>query len=352
MPGPAARRIEISEIPVIDVSPLHAADGRGLAEVAAALTRAAVDPGFFYVRNHGVPRSVLANARAVAERFFALPLDEKLRVRVEKYHRGFVAIGQAKMYDGARPDLKESFVYGLEAPPDSDPAVADHPLLRPNRWPQRPEGFRTALEAFFDAMSACAASLLQAFAVAMGRPPTSFIERIERPVSRGSLVYYPARRATDDDERFGVAPHTDFGCLTLLDQDDVGGLEVLSRSGEWVTAHPVEGTLVVNVGDLLARWTNDTFRSTAHRVVNRSGRSRLSLALFFDPDLDTVIDPRPIVGTSTEIRYPPVTCGEYVLSRYGASFDYLHGSGHDERAASDAPDAAADPSGQTPPPAT
>lgn len=330
MTGPGAKRIGFNEIPVIDISALRASEGRGLAEVADALTRAAVDPGFFYVCNHGVPASVLASTRAVAERFFALPLEEKLRVRVENYHRGFVSVGQAKMYDGAQPDLKESFVYGLEARPGRDPCAADNPLLRANRWPQRPEGFRAALETFFDAMSSCALSLMQAFAVAMGRPPACFIERTGRPVSRGSLVYYPAQQSKGDGERFGVAPHTDFGCLTLLEQDDVGGLEVLARTGDWVTAYPVQGTLVVNVGDLLARWTNDVFRSTPHRVVNRSGRSRLTLALFFDPDFDTLIDPRSVVGTSTGIHYPPVTCGEYILSRYDASFDYLRGSGKTE----------------------
>ena len=123
-------------------------------------------------------------------------------------------------------------------------------------------------------------------------------------------------------DQFGVAPHTDYGCLTLLWQDATGGLEVLNKQKEWVTAHPIEGTLVVNVGDLLARWTNDRFSSTAHRVINRSGHERYSMALFFDPDVDTLIDPTAVIGSDEESHYPPVTCGEHILSRYEAAFSY------------------------------
>src|SRR3546814_4918770 len=114
---------------------------------------------------------------------------------------------------------------------------------------------------------------------------------------------------------FGVAPHTDYGCLTLLWQDDVGGLEVKTTACEWVTAHPIPGTLVVNVGDLLARWTNDEFVSTPHRVVNRKGVARHSMVLAFDPDFDTVVDPAVACRAGEAPKYPAVTCGEYVLGR-------------------------------------
>ena len=124
------------------------------------------------------------------------------------------------------------------------------------------------------------------------------------------------------ETRFGVGPHTDFGCLTVLSQDDVGGLQVLDAGGDWVTAHPIRGTLVVNVGDLLARWSNDRFRSTPHRVINSSARPRYSLVLAFDPDAATVIDPADFLPAGESPRYPATTCGAYITERFDKSFSY------------------------------
>ena len=119
-----------------------------------------------------------------------------------------------------------------------------------------------------------------------------------------------------------MAPHTDYGCLTLLWQDQVGGLEVQTPEGEWVTAHPLEGTLVVNVGDLLKRWTNNVFKSVRHRVINRQECERYSMVLAWDPNFDTLIDPSVFCSEGEKSLYPPIQCGEYVLSRFDASFSY------------------------------
>jgi isopenicillin N synthase-like dioxygenase len=121
-------------------------------------------------------------------------------------------------------------------------------------------------------------------------------------------------------DQFGVSSHTDYGCLTLLYQDDTGGLQVQGSAGAWLTAHPIHGSFVVNVGDLLARWSNDRFRSTPHRVVNRSGRARYSTGLFVDPNRDTLIT--PVVRPGEAARYEPVTCGDYLRSRLDAAFAY------------------------------
>ena len=125
-------------------------------------------------------------------------------------------------------------------------------------------------------------------------------------------------------DQFGVGPHTDFGVLTVLCQDDVGGLQVQDAAGEWVNAPPIPGTLVINVGDLLARWTNDVYRSTPHRVVNSSGTERLSLVLAYDPEPLTMIDPRALFGADVETSYDPVTCGDYLIRRFAKSFAYRH----------------------------
>lgn len=317
-----SKQIALSDIPVIDISPLRDGDPSGLAEVAGRLRAAAADPGFFYVSHHGVPESVLESAREASGRFFAHPLEEKQEVRIDAHHRGFLRVGEAKMYDGANPDLKESFVFGLDIEPGDREVVSGDALLGLNNWPGFMPELRPACNDFFDAMSACARSLMRAFAVAMDLSPDFFLQTVQRPVSRGALVYYPPQPPRMGTEQFGVAPHTDYGCLTLVWQDATGGLEVLNKKQEWVEAHPVEGALVVNVGDLLARWTNDRFSSTAHRVINRSGGERYSMALFFDPDAGTLIDPVDVVGGGETPRYPPVTCGDHILSRYEAAFAY------------------------------
>ena len=149
--------------------------------------------------------------------------------------------------------------------------------------------------------------------------PDYFVRRFDKTVSRASIIYYPPQDAELGKQQFGVAPHTDYGCLTLLHQDMTGGLQVRNSRGEWVTALPIEGTLVVNVGDLLARWSNDRFRSNPHRVVNRSGVARYSMAMFIDPNFDTPIIP---IVEGDKPKYEPTTCGDYILSRYDDSFAY------------------------------
>jgi isopenicillin N synthase-like dioxygenase len=168
---------------------------------------------------------------------------------------------------------------------------------------------------------ACGRQLLRGLAVSLGKPETFFLAKFEKPLARGSVIYYPPQPPDQGDAQFGVSPHSDYGCLTLLWQDDNGGLQVRAKDGGWIEAPPLPGTLVVNIGDLLARWTNDLFASTQHRVINRSGRERYSIALFYDPHVDTVIE---VLDTCCPAgaapRYAPTTCGAYNLERFGGAF--------------------------------
>ena len=299
--------ISTSAIPVIDVAPLFSAEQGGLARVADEMLAASESIGFFYVRNHGVPRALIDGVVNEAFAFFRRPQDDKLQVRVSPQHRGFIPVGEAKMYKSAKVDLKESFIWGLER-------------VAANRWPAFRPGMQPLFEQYFGACHAVAWRLMRAFATALGIDEAYFVRSIDNPISRGSAVYYPPQAPELGVDQFGVAPHTDYGCLTLVYQANVGGLEVHGRAREWVLAHRIEDTFVVNVGDLLARWTNDRFRSTPHRVVNRSGEERLSLAVFVDPDDATLIE--PVCGAGEAPRYPPVTCGEYIRGRFDKSFAY------------------------------
>ena len=311
-----------SDIPVIDISALRAGKPHAIHVVAEQMLAAAEHLGFFYVSGHGVEKETLERAQREARRFFHQPIEKKLEVAVNHRHRGFLRVGEATMQGARLPDLKESFIWGLEVDAN-DPGIApDNTFLGENNWPAHDRALRTALTAYFSAASLVGMDLLRAFAVSMGINSDAFVRGFDRPISRGAAIYYPPLPLAATQEQYGVSPHTDFGCITLLYQDPIGGLEVKNRDGQWIIATPIEGTFVVNVGDLLARWTNDRFASTPHRVRNLSGRERLSLGVFVDPDFETLIDPNIVCGANDKPRYPAVRCGDYILERYANAFAY------------------------------
>lgn len=317
-----AKSIAVGDIPVIDMGPALGEDPAGERAVAEAFLQAARTVGFFYVRNHGVDWDLVLRARDAARGFFALPLEQKDRVRVNRHHRGFLRIGQARMAEGVEPDLKESFVWGRESSLEEIAAAPHNPFLCANNWPDFFPALQAAAYPYYQASLDCGRRLLRIFATGMNLPADTFTRSWRQPIARGSLVYYPAQPQGLGERQFGVGPHTDYGCLTVLCQDDVGGLEVRTAEGEWVRAHPIEGTFVVNVGDLLTRWTNDGFASTPHRVINSGGRARYSLVTAVDPDFETLIDPAVVCGPGETPRYAPIRCGDYILQRFDKAFAY------------------------------
>ena len=316
----AAQPIAAAVVPVIDVAPLR--DGSDPLPVAREIHRAVSEVGILYVRGHGVPDGLIERARSAALRFFRQPRAAKLAVAARPWHRGYLAVGDAKMDDDAEQDLKESFIWGRELSAEEARAAEDNPVLGPNVWPESQPELKDAVLPYFEAAHGCARDLMRAFAIALGLPEGTFMAGSETSLSRASIVYYPPQPAARSRDRFGVGPHTDFGVLTVLCQDDVGGLEVQTVSGDWVAAPPIEGSLVVNVGDLLQRWSNGRFRSPPHRVVNRSGRERLSLVVAYDPSAETVIDPAVVCADGETPEVAPITCGDYLTWRFGRAFSY------------------------------
>lgn len=315
----AAGAIDAALIPVVDIGPLR--DGSDRQGVAEALHRASREVGFIYITNHGIAPDLLSGARATALDFFRQAPDAKADVSITAHHRGWLGQGGAKMHDTARPDLKESYIWGYQDATGAAPE--DHPLRGANLWPEAMPGLERAAMGWFEAAHGVAAHLLQGFALGLGLPEDFFSGQGKgAPMSRASFVYYPPQPETLGADQFGVGPHTDFGVLTVLAQDSVGGLQVQDLAGNWVAAPPLADTLIVNVGDLLARWTNGAYRSTPHRVVNTSGRERLSLVLAYDPDPATMIDPRGVLGDGVETEYDPITCGDYLTWRFAKAFAY------------------------------
>jgi len=243
-----------SHIPVVDLAAVRALDPVGLREAAAAIRDACTSIGFFYVSHHGVPTDVLEGAVKAAREFFAYPPEVKRRVAVNHRHRGFNALGDAVMYQATRPDYKEFFSIGLELPEDDPSVLAGEALRGPNNWPDFMPSLQPALYSYYEAIGACGADLLRAVAVSLDIDETFFVSKYTKRMQRTQMVYYPPQAPKSDADQFGVAPHTDYGCITLLWQDNVGGLQVKELATDsWIDAPPIPGTLVVNVGDLLAR---------------------------------------------------------------------------------------------------
>lgn len=317
MSDPVMKNIERQMIPVIDIGPLR--DGSDPVRVARQLHRASREVGFIYVSNHGIPEETIEAARTAAMRFFRHTPEEKSRIAVSGSHRGFLSVGGAKMQDDAKVDLKESFLWGYEDEAGATPD--DHSLRGVNRWPEFMPEMQAVSMDYFNRAHVVAHHLMRGFALGLDLPEDTFLKTSDMPISRASYVYYPPQESQSGDQ-FGVGPHTDFGVLTVLCQDSVGGLQVETLDGEWVAAPPMPGTLVVNVGDLLTRWTNGQYRSTPHRVINTSGKERLSLVLAYDPEPQTMIDARDIFGPDAEATEDPITCGDYLVWRFGKAFSY------------------------------
>jgi len=313
-----AKRIPIDSIPVIDIAPLINDEPEARERVAEEIGIAANNVGFFYVRNHGVPQSLIDSAFRVSRRFFDSPLEAKNSVRVSEKKRGFIEPYTAIMTGAKKRDFRETFLWGREFDAATLEALSDVPLIGPNQWPAFLPEMKTVLSEYFEACVGVGRQILGAFAMAMEIEREYFSARFDKCIARGSTLIYPPQPPSLGEEQFGFGAHTDWGVLTLLYQDDVGGLQVLSGNGEWVTAHPIPGTFVVNVGDCLEQWANKRLLSNHHRVVNSSNRYRQSIAVFVDPDFDTPVI--PVVKPGEVAHYEPTTCGERVMESFRRAY--------------------------------
>lgn len=312
-----------ANLPLIDMSGVREGDPASIRRAGDAIRLACEDIGFFYIINHGVPQTVIDRAMAAAAQFFAYPADTKRAVAVNKRHRGWHALGGALMYEATKPDFKEFFSMGLELPEDDPCVLAGEALRGPNQWPDFMPELREALSEYYREIGRAGADLLKAVAAGLGIEPDFFVGKYLKPLQRTQMVYYPPHPPMAESDQFGVAPHTDYGCITLLYQDNSGGLQVRElSSNSWIDATPIAGSLVVNVGDLLAHWSNNRFQSTLHRVINKSGHERYSIATFFDPTYSAVVDPCDLGIDPASSRYQPVAAGDYILKRIDDSMAY------------------------------
>ena len=305
-------------LPIVDLSSPHENDQASLARIVTDVGAACRDVGFFYAVNHGVDAGLIAEAFAQSRRFFALPVAEKQALAIEEIggNRGYSGLMHEALDPGRGPDMKEAFNVGLELAPDDPELMAGKPFRARNAWPNLPH-FRKTLLAYYAACAALGARLHRAFAQDLGLGPDFFADKFDRPMATLRLLRYPTPQ---EGLRIGAGAHTDYGNLTLLATDDVGGLEVRTRAGQWMAAPFVSGAFVVNIGDCLMRWTNDVYVSTPHRVVNRSAKERYSIAFFYDPNPDAMVETIPAcVPHGERSRYPPILAADYLKQRLDAS---------------------------------
>lgn len=320
-----ARKADFSEVPVIDIAPLIAREPAATARIAAQIRAACESAGFFYIKGHGVADALLERTLAASRAFFALPEAERLKIKINQAHRGFVPTGQTVLGKGLKPDLKESFNFSVELAPDDPDILAGKPLAGPNQWPDLP-GWKTDVQAYYEAIVALGNHVLRGLALALELPEDHFTRLYATHIGRCRLLHYPPQPGVLAGDQFGAARHSDYGCITILWQDPLGGLEVQNHAGDWIAAPFVPGTFVVNLGDLMQRWTNDRFVSSKHRVINRSGRERYSIPLFYDPAFDTLVECLPTCqGPGNPPKYEPISVGAWVTGKYNANYAYRKG---------------------------
>lgn len=319
----------VERLPVIDVAPLFGADEAARTATAEAIGAACRDLGFFYASSHAISPETIAALDEASHRFFALPLAEKMKVAMAKggrAWRGFFPIGDE--LTSGKPDIKEGVYFGEELGADDPRVKAGLPLHGANQFPDAVPELQPAVTAFMRDAEASAHAIMEGIALSLGLDAQYFRRTYTtNPTLLFRIFHYPA----SDAEGWGVGEHTDYGLLTLLAQDDNGGLQVKTPHG-WIDAPPILDTLVCNIGDMLDRLTGGVYRSTPHRVRNVSGRSRLSFPFFFDPGFDAQVVPLPghAAHDDSAQRWDKAnlhdftgTYGDYLLGKVGKVFPDL-----------------------------
>lgn len=315
-------------IPVVDLEPSFTGDAAARTSVAAGIDRAYRDVGFMYIVNHGIAPALLDGVFEAARRFHAQPLEAKQAIAMNRWHRGYMGYATSRLVTSRvgkakRPNMSESFMLMHEVAADDPACLAGKPLQGPNLWPAELPGFREAVTAYNGALVGLARHLTALIELALGLAPGRLAPMFERPTTFLRLLHYPPRRGDAPADEFGAAPHTDYGFITILAQDDNGGLEVQLPDGRWLPAPPLADSFVVNLADMGERLTNGRWRSTRHRVLNRAGVDRFSAPFFYDMDMEAEVAPLPeLLAPGAVPIAAPERYGDYLMARLDANYTY------------------------------
>ncbi|GLC72573.1 hypothetical protein PLESTF_001266100 [Pleodorina starrii] len=331
-------------VPVIDM-------GLPEEQAAAQVRAACTSSGFFYVSNHGVPQSLVDETFQQQRQLFGLPLEHKMALLQNENNRGYTPFREETLDPAhqSHGDTKEGFYFGREVPADSE--EAKKPLHGPNQWPDPkllPQ-YRQVTWQYYEALYGLGLRLLRLLALSLGLPAEFFAPMFDKPLVALRPLHYSGEVSDPGAGIFGAGAHTDYGMLTILATDDVPGLQIWvtpdgtscavpskatdadasggpggagagAGAGLWWDVEPIPGSFIINLGDMLERWTNGRYRSTLHRVINTTGRERYSIAFFFEPNFDTEVRVLPMCcGPDDPPRYPPTTAGQHLLDKYAAT---------------------------------
>lgn len=317
-----SRQGERMSLPIIDISPLNSADRADWQPVIEQIDKACRELGFFYVIGHGIPDQQFDHIESMANALFSLPCEKKQNISIENSsnHRGWGRLNAEKLDPNGELDCKESFDMALDLSPYHSQVARCPELYGPNLYPDIP-GFAQAVNQHYSLTLDIGIKILKAMALALGEDELFFSRHFTLPISVLRMLHYPSQLQQTN----GAGAHTDYGCITLLYQDQSGGLQVLNKQEQWIDAPPIKGSFVVNIGDLMQRWTNDIYRSTQHRVTSpSSGKPRFSMPFFVEPDFDTPIHTLASClskGARSE-GYPMLTAGDWILSRFEDTYSY------------------------------
>lgn len=295
-------------------------------DAAAQILEAYSTVGFAYVVNHGVAPALVAGVFDASHRFHASSQEQKATIALNSSHRGFIPINtsttrHSTLAKVTKPNQSQSFMMMRDDALDSEQVAAGHYLSGPNVWPEWLPDFRGPVERYHDEMVQLGMRVVALVEDALSAPRGALSAHFHPPTSWLRLLHYPPQPATAPDDLYGSAPHSDFGFITLLAQDTIGGLQVMSPDGRWLDAPPMAGTFVMNVGDMLHQWSNGLLRSTPHRVINCSGVERYSCPFFFDPHVSTTITPlASCIRPDHPVQYEPVHFGEFLRGRLEGSY--------------------------------
>lgn len=315
------------QIPVIDFqSFVQGEDLAAQQAVSNQIYQACHNVGFLYLKNHGISQTLLDRMFAQSQWFFNLPIEAKRQLAWsnEFSNRGYIGIERERLDPDKPGDLKEAFNVGREGNPASLTA-GDQAALVANQFPPHHPAFRQTVLEFYDACCAAVDRILYAFAMSLQLPQDFFVLNHNQRCNTLRLLHYPPVTHPPQPDQIRAGEHSDYGSITLLFQDDVGGLEVKTADGNWMKAPCIPGTVIINTGDLMQRWTNHVFCSTKHRVGvptdERLGRSRYSIAFFCHPNDETEIACLPSCqGANQPPRYAPISAGDYLLSKLQATY--------------------------------
>jgi isopenicillin N synthase-like dioxygenase len=292
------------------------------ATIARQVREACTTMGFFYVVDHGIPAAQVQGIFEGAARFFALPPTVKQAIGLHG-NRGWEGIGAQTLDAGAKPDQKESFYSGIEHGPDHPYVKAGYHGYGRNFWPEGLPGFAEQMTAYTEAQVALCETLMRHLARSLDLRPDYFDASMGHPLATLRLCRYPPHPADATADTFGAGAHTDWGAITVLAQDSLGGLQVQAPDGGWIDATPLDGSFVVNLGDMIPRWTNGHYRSNLHRVINANPtqRDRYSIPFFYSPDYLARIEAVPgTVAPGEQPRHAACTAGEHLAEMYRKTY--------------------------------